>query len=117
MDKTYDIKQRTFEFAVSVVNFINGLPKTTAGSTLGKQLIRSGTSIGANIEEADGSISKKDFIHKVSISRKEARETKYWLKIIISSIPCDKQTALKLLKESEELTKILSAIIQNSQKK
>jgi four helix bundle protein len=75
-NKTYDIKKRTFEFAINIVNFVNELPKSIAGITLAKQLIRAGTSIGANIEEADGAFSKKDFIHKISISRKDARETK-----------------------------------------
>jgi len=58
-----DIKERTFNFAVRVVKLVNSLPRTTAGIELGRQLIRSGTSIGANVEEADGADTKKDFVY------------------------------------------------------
>ena len=67
-----DIKQRTFGFGLQIINMYQKLPKTGVGFILGKQLIRSGTSIGANVEEADNAISKKEFSSKISISYKEA---------------------------------------------
>ena len=85
----FDIKERTLAFGVRVVKVAQRLPKTIAGRELGKQIIRSGTSIGANVEEADGATSKKDFINKMGIAGKEARETRYWLRIIGSTLMND----------------------------
>src|SRR3989339_1766839 len=76
------IQERTLEFAVRILKFADKLPKSVGGAVIAKQLIRSGTSIGANMEEADGAASKNDFINKVTIARKEARETHYWLQLI-----------------------------------
>jgi four helix bundle protein len=72
-----DIRDRTFRFGVQIVKMSNRLPRTAAGFELTKQIIRSGTSIGANVEEADAGESKKDFVHKLSIVLKEAQETRY----------------------------------------
>ena len=77
-----EIQERTLAFGIKIIKYIDRLPKTVAGAVLAKQLIRSGTSIGANMEEADGASSKNDFINKVTIARKESRETWYWLKLI-----------------------------------
>ncbi|MDI6731122.1 MAG: four helix bundle protein [Candidatus Margulisbacteria bacterium] len=115
------IQDRTLEFGVKILNFADKLPRTVAGGVIVKQLIRSGTSIGANMEEADGAASKKDFINKVIISRKEARETRYWLQLI-------KQADLihgesnnleleKLTNEIYEIIKILSSIINKAKEK
>jgi four helix bundle protein len=112
--KPYDIKRRTFEFAVDIISFVNELPQTSVMFVLGKQLIRSGTSVGANIEEADGTDSRKDFIYKVSIARKEARETNYWLRIIEASHNCKNIRLSPLIKESLELILILSKIMMNT---
>jgi len=109
----FDIKERTFVFSVRVVKLAQRLLKTIAGRELGKQIIRSGTSIGANVEEADGATSKKDFIHKMGIARKEARETRYWLRIIGSTLMNDQEIE-SLTNECDELVKILSKIIQNA---
>ena len=65
-----------------MVKLVNRLPRTVAGIEIGKQVVRSATSIGANVEEADAAESKRDFVHKMSIAHKEARETRYWLRII-----------------------------------
>lgn len=82
---------------------------------LSKQLIRSGTSIGANVEEATAAQSRKDFISKMSISSKEARETNYWLKLLRDSKLCDDIDFSHLIKESEEIIKILTSIVKTSQ--
>ena len=117
-EKKYDIKERCLMFAVKIVSFIDRLPKTIAGYEIGKQLLRAGTSVGANVEEADGAVSKKDFVNKIGIARKEARESNYWLRVIdLSNLlkKNDDDEKLKwLLKESEELMKILSSIIRKA---
>jgi len=81
---------------------------------LSKQLLRSGTSIGANVEEATAAISKKDFAHKMSISSKEARETKYWLRLIQHSQIVETDVT-ELLKQVEELIRILTSIVKTAQ--
>ena len=88
-----DIKERTFEFAVRVVTLCRELDeKPGVSRTIANQLLRSGTSIGANVEEAHGSQSKPDFIAKMSIATKEARETNYWLRLLGTAelIPAEK---------------------------
>jgi four helix bundle protein len=96
---------------------VNTLPRTIAGGKVAEQLVKSGTSIGANVEEADGAESKRDFIHKMSIARKEARETRYWLRIVrATGLSKDAQEIGYLLQESDELVRILSAIIKSTQK-
>ena len=81
-----DITQRSFQFAVRVVKLCKHLDSASGDSrTLGNQLLRAGTSIGANVEEAQAGQSKADFISKLSIANKEARETLYWLKLLLAS--------------------------------
>ncbi|MEM4655152.1 MAG: four helix bundle protein [Thermosphaera sp.] len=113
--KKFDIKDRTLEFAIRIVKLIRKFPKDSAGMVLGTQLVRAGTSIGANMEEADGASTRKDFFNKVSIARKEARETRYWLKVVVGSEllnhPSNINEAKDLVEESTELVKILSSII------
>ena len=83
--KPYNLRERTFLFAVQIVQLVNKLPKTVAGYEIGRQLVRAGTSIGANLEEADDAASVKDFIYKAGISRREAKESRYWLKLLNQS--------------------------------
>lgn len=110
----YDLCERTFEFGVRVLKFASRLPRTFISVEISRQLIRAATSIGANVEEADGAESRKDTAHKMGIARKEARETHYWLKTMIASelvpAPCFME-ANELAQEAKELVKILSAII------
>ncbi|YAF99424.1 MAG: four helix bundle protein (plasmid) [Nodularia sp. CChRGM 3473] len=107
-----DITDRTFNFAVRIVNLCKVLDETPGvGRVLYKQLIRSGTSIGANVEESQSAQSKADFVHKLEISLKEARETRYWLRILITTQIIKESQLSSLLKESEELIKIIAAII------
>jgi len=109
----FDIQERTFKFAVRVVKLVNRLPRTTAGFEIGKQVMRSATSIGSNVEEADAAESKQDFIHKTSIAHKEARETRYWLRIIQAAL-LDDDEVRALIQESDELVRILYTIVENA---
>ena len=115
MPKQHDIKERTFEFATRVVRLCRALEESPGVSrTLANQLLRSGTSIGANVEEAHGSHSKPDFIAKMSIANKEARETNYWLRLLAASdvVPADKLTGIT--DESNQLIAILTTIVKRS---
>lgn len=113
-----DIEKRTFNFSVRIVKLCSFLAqKGGTGYQLSKQLIRSGTSIGANIQEAQSGQSKADFIHKMSIAQKESRETNYWLKLLIATDKNLEQRLLPLLNESNELIAIITSIIVNTKKK
>jgi len=114
--KPYDIGERTFLFGVLVVRLVGQLPRTVAGYAIGRQVVRSGTSVGANVEEADAAESKRDFIHKMAIARKEAKETRFWLRIILETPLLDTSEVHALLQKSEELIRILSTIIINAKK-
>jgi four helix bundle protein len=109
----FDIQERTFEFAVQVVKLVNRLPRSVAGIEIGRQVVRSATSIGSNVEEADAAESKRDFIHKMSIAHKEARETRYWLRIVRAALLGDDEIEI-LIQESDELVRILYTIIENA---
>lgn len=111
----YDLEDRTFRFTKNIVAFVKKLPRSITNSEFVKQIVRSAGSIGANYIEANEALSKKDFIMRVRISRKEAKETSYWLRLIIESNDEKfSSEGLILLKEVEELRKILSAIIEKS---
>ncbi len=108
------IQQKSFAFAIRIVNVFKYLQSEKKEYALSNQLIRSGTSIGANVEEAIGGQSKKDFISKISISYKEARETKYWLRLLKATNYLEEKEATSLLLDTEELCKILSSILLSS---
>lgn len=113
MEKKKDLCERTFRFSVSIVSLCKSLEdKGWTARTLGQQLLRSGTSIGANIEEGQGAQSKADFISKYSIARKEARETNYWLRLLMDSKILSEDKVEKDLEESNEIIAILTAIIK-----
>ena len=80
--KQYDLEERTLEFSKRVIKFCKGLPRTVINEEIGKQLLRAATSVGANYIEANESLSKKDFLMRIKICRKEAKESGYWLKLI-----------------------------------
>ena len=106
------IAEKSFEFSIKIVNLCREKRFNTMDYELFRQLIRSGTSIGANVEEALAGQSKKDFIAKMSIAAKEARESNYWLRLLNSTKIINNN---KLTEESLELVKILSSIIKTSQ--
>ena len=108
------IQQKSFAFAIRIVNAYKYLQSEKKEYVLSKQLIRSGTGIGANVEEALGGQSKKDFIAKISIAYKEARETKYWLRLLEATKNFEEKEAKALLNDTEELCKILSSILVSS---
>ncbi|MCX6168356.1 MAG: four helix bundle protein [Ignavibacteriales bacterium] len=104
-----------FDFAVRVIKFCRQLPKSKEYDIIKNQLIKSATSSGANYEEAQGASSKADFVNKIKIALKEMRESNYWIRIIISIKETENELDF-LLKESEELKKILGAISSKSNK-
>ena len=111
-----DITERSFEFAVRVVRRCRFLEKQDRVSrTLANQLLRSGTSVGANIEEAQAGQSKADFTAKMSIARKEARETLYWLRLLKATEIVESDKLNDITKEADELVRILTSIVKTSQ--
>jgi four helix bundle protein len=105
-----DLEGRTKAFAVEVITFVGGLPRSRVSNVLGNQLLRSGTSVGANYREANRAASRSDFTHKVSIAEKEAAETRYWLELLDAVDLGDKQRRSNLLQESNELIAIFTSI-------
>ena len=113
----YNLEDRTLVLAISVRDFLKQLPQNTANSEDSKQLIRSSGSIGANYIEANQSLSRKDFIMHMRISRKEAKESVFWLNILLKSNHLNQELnsqCIKLISETTEIKKILSAIINKS---
>jgi four helix bundle protein len=110
----FDITIRSFNFGVGIVQMANKLPKTPAGFAIANQLIRSGTSVGANIEEAQDAISKKEFIRIMYISLKECRESLYWLALIEKTKLLSHKEIEACLSEGIEIRSILASIIRNS---
>ncbi len=110
----YDLEERTAKFAEQIVDFCKKVPQDTITRPIINQLIRAGTSIGANYCEADEASSKKDFLNKVFIAKKETKETKYWLRIIAHTVADTKPAATELWKEANELNLIFAAIIRNT---
>ncbi len=110
------IVDKSFSFAVRIVNLHKFLIENHKAFSLGDQLLRSGTSIGANVTEAQDAQSKKDFTAKLSIALKEARETKYWLQLLIATQYLDKadKHVQTLLADMEEIIKLLVSIIKRS---
>jgi four helix bundle protein len=104
------IQEKTFAFAVRIVNLYKFLCEEKKEFVLSKQVLRSGTSIGANIEEAIGGQSDKDFFAKITIAYKEARETIYWLRLLLATDFMTKEQAESLFKDAEEICKIIGKI-------
>lgn len=106
-----DIIERSIAYAMEIIRLYRELRRDDVGRVLGRQLLRSGTSVGANIHEAQGGQSKADFIAKMSIAHKEARESAYWLRLIRDAdlVPANRLTSIS--DETEQLVKILSAIL------
>ncbi len=106
----FDIYPRTFQYGVRVVKLVDHLPRTLAGTEIGRQLLRSGTSVGANVQEAGSAESHKDFVHKIAIARKEAQESHFWLQLINATVmSCDPEVTA-LTDESDQLARILYSI-------
>ena len=114
--RKYDIHDRIYSFIVQVITLTNFLPKTESNIVIIRQILRSATSMGANDQEADGTLTRKDFLHTYTVVRKEGKETNFWLALIIDTNPQLKIKASKILAEGKELVAILSSIINNTRK-
>jgi four helix bundle protein len=115
-NKTYDLEERTFQFARRVRAFVKRLNRTICNLEDGKQLVRSSGSVGANYIEANESVSKKDFVLRVRIARKEAKESRYWLRLLdTGAMPEVERERDALIQEATELMRILGAILQKFQ--
>jgi len=104
------IRDKSFAFAIRIIKAYQYLVAEKKEYTLSRQLLRSGTSIGANIEESIGGQSTADFLHKISISYKEARETVYWLKLLLATNFLMQKEAESLITDAEQICKILAKI-------
>lgn len=114
--KQYDLEDRTLKFASDIRLFLKQLPKTQSNIEDGRQLIRSSGSIGANYIEANESLSKKDFLMRLRIAKKEAKESRFWLKLL--DVPEElESTRSRLIQESTELMVIMNSIIVKSENK
>ena len=109
----YDLEERTFSFAKRCRDYVKKLPKTISNFEYGKQLIRASGSVAANYIEANESLSKKDFLMRIKICRKEAKESRLWLKLA-EPLHEDQRGKEELIQESIELTKIFGSILENS---
>jgi len=108
------VKDKSFDFAVRIVNLYKHLSQEKKEFVLSKQLLRSGTSIGANVEEAIGGISKADFRAKLSIAYKEARETVYWLRLLHTTEYLNDKEFESVFYDADELCRLLFTIIKSS---
>ena len=104
-----EIKQRTKKFRLRIIKLIETLPKTKITDVIGKQLLRSATSVGANYRSACRSRSRADFVSKICIVEEEADESAYWLELLLDSVIVNNHEASSLLKEAKELTAIFTA--------
>ncbi len=115
--KIYDLEERTAVFGENIIRVLKRVPKTAISTPLVSQCVRSGTSIGANYCEADCAESKKDFEHKIGIAKKEAKETRYWTRMLAEAAPDMKEELKTLWKEAHELHLIFITIVKNSRLK
>jgi len=113
-ERQYDLIERTARFGESAIRFAKTVSRDPVTTPIIGQLVRAATSIGANYCEADQAVSKKDFRHKIGLCRKEASETKYWLRMMATAEPATKDAARPLWQEAKELQLIFAAIYRNS---
>jgi four helix bundle protein len=115
VQKLYDLEERTLQFALRTRRFVKKLPKTAANTEDIRQLVRASGSVGANYREANEALSKKDFAMRVKISRKESKESGYWLRLVDTSGEAELETERAgLIQEATEFVKIFNAIVQKS---
>jgi four helix bundle protein len=112
--KEFNLETRTAKFGENIIRFCKQIKRSPVNNPLITQFIKSGTSVGANYCEADDAESKADFIHKIGICKKEARESKHWLRMIVISEPGLKTEARILWQEAKELNLIFNAIIRKT---
>lgn len=112
-----NLSERLYNFALRIVSLVRSLPKEVAAYEIGRQLVRSGTSIIANHEEARGGFSKDDFIYKINLAFKEARETNIWLRLLRDSKLFKEELVNDLIRGSEEIRNILGASVKTAKLK
>jgi four helix bundle protein len=115
MSKTYDLEERTKKFAKDCRTLVRSLPKDVGNTEDGRQLVRSSGSVAANYIEANESLSKKDFLFRVKICRKESKESRLWIELLLIISSEQEKERQRLFQEATELLKIFSAIIAKSQ--
>ncbi|HSH37044.1 four helix bundle protein [Schnuerera sp.] len=108
------IRDKSYEFALRIMKMYRHMIKNNVEHEIAKQLLRSGTSIGANVEEGCSAQSRKDFIHKLSIAQKEAFETRYWLRLLRDSGEIKKEHGNSMIKDCDELISILTSILKTT---
>ncbi|MDP3778585.1 MAG: four helix bundle protein [bacterium] len=108
----YDLEERTATFGEAIIRFTKQMPRDPVTLPIINQLVRAGTSVGANYCEADDADSKKDFVHKIGICKKEARESKHWLRMVATACPDLKNDLRPLWQEAKELNLIFNAIVK-----
>ena len=113
-ERIYDLEERTAKFGEEIIKFAKKIQKDSISLPIISQLVRAGTSIGANYCEADCAESRKDFEHKIGISKKEAKETKHWLRMVATASPDLKDEAKLLWREANELQLIFISIVKKS---
>jgi len=120
-NKEYDLEERTAKFGENIIEFCRNIKQDIITRPIISQLIRSGTSVGANYMEANAASSKRDFRNKIFICKKESQETKHWLRMMSKCVPAKKEKIKKLWKECQELTlifqKITTSLDGNNNKK
>jgi len=114
--KIFDLEERTARFGEMIIDFVKTVPRNIVNNELIRQIVRSGTSIGANYMEADGAESKRDFRHKIATCRKESKETKHWLRMILRANPDKIEECRRLSDECQELILIFSSILSSKKK-
>ncbi len=113
----YDLEERTARFGEDIIEFAKKIPRNSITIALTTQLVKAATSVGANYCEADDACSKKDFVNKISICKKESRETKHWLRMISKAIETLRDEAKRHLQEAQELNLIFASIINKCRRK
>ncbi|MDY7009198.1 MAG: four helix bundle protein [Planctomycetota bacterium] len=112
--KEYDLEERTARFGQTVIAFAKKVPQNPVTISLISQLVRAGTSVGANYCEADDGVSKRDFRNKIGICKKESRESKHWARMIVAAVPELKEEARPLCQEAKELHLIFVSIFRSA---
>ena len=114
-DQKYNLEDRTLNFSKLLIRYIKTIRAITINENIIRQLLKSGTSVGANYREANGAESRRDFRHKISICKKEAKETQYWIALLFESNPEKEENGSHIYQESKELILIFSKIHKSSQ--
>jgi len=113
---SFDLQERTARFGEAVIAFVRSMHRDEVTKPLINQCVRSGTSVGANYVEADEADSRKEFLYRIGLARREARETMHWLRMIVKAEPASRTAAREVWREADELVRIFSKIRQSTQR-